>query len=324
MTRKNVILDKDDVDMLNEIEQHAGMFGSDVFVVRAVQHEECEREIQHEREVEKEVHRQIPQRSARTPAVWNIDQLLHSASPKMLPPEAGVQEIAQAIKSVHSASQLRHISWARTNIFVTANFIQTVDSDYEGVNNLSDYLRPVDPVVLYKYCGELLLVSDHEAGHLLKKLWGCTEAELDELPISLLSFASLLKHNQHTSEPNNNIETAPSQDDAIDPELDETDESECVTKLKNSWMCIPPIKSLELEPVVEKKLLRSLIGLKLFPGETLFSETEKETLSKVLLRRVKAKIGALKMVEIRGRQDRIARSDLDAVCRLGSWSRAES
>jgi hypothetical protein len=85
---------------------------------------------------------------------------------------------------------LAKIQWGE-RLYVTRNFIETVTSQNGALlKDLSEYMRPVDAVVIFKQKGECLLLSEWEADEILKIMW---EKESTSSSVSMVPFSYLIK-----------------------------------------------------------------------------------------------------------------------------------
>jgi len=183
---------KDDVAEA-AIKERARKYGLDVFLCVTGLDEECERELEVQRELEREMEMQIPRRAPAAPTPWRFDAVFSmdpSAAPttwrfdavfdptapgfhhlSKLDVAAGAMRLSDAF-AMHYLPQLRALKWGLSDVWVTRNFVETVvGSDGARLNDLTEYMRPVDAVVVFGKSGCCLLVSEWEADRLLGLAW---------------------------------------------------------------------------------------------------------------------------------------------------------
>lgn len=153
-----------------EIDQRITKFGGDFQVIKGGHDEECERELEEEQEEEVEEEREIevPQVSANREKPWkdyDVVFSVHSASELV---HYGVEMMSfQDFALNYLPEEIRHIPWQEANLFVTDNFVKTVDVQKE----LNLYLRPLDAFLYYKNDNSILLLSELEANCILEIFW---------------------------------------------------------------------------------------------------------------------------------------------------------
>ena len=176
-----------DSEALRTILGRLKRFGSDVKTKSTGSEEECERELENERELEQELEREIPRQKPALPRQWDFDTIISADTFDDLDPAAGVLPLREVCRSrLHSC--LSSIQWDLGRLFATDNFVETVTSDSgESLEDLSDYMRPVDAVLISR-SGDCLLLSEWEADEILGRIW---EAGA-ECKMSMCSFSYLI------------------------------------------------------------------------------------------------------------------------------------
>ena len=163
----------------NAILERAREYGSDVNVLASGIDEECERELECEKELEREAERQYPRREPAQPSAWNFAAVFEAAAvpfpffePTSLDARAGVMKLSHAFKK-YFRKILNAVTWDLARVYVTRNFIESVIDAESGAEcgDLSEYMRPVDMVVVFAASGCCLLVSEWEADAILRHAW---------------------------------------------------------------------------------------------------------------------------------------------------------
>lgn len=317
-------LNSDDKGMLQRIVAHAKMFGSDVKVTRATMDEECEREIQHEREVEQEVERELDLRDVRTPTSWNYDSAIGALTPRNFPRGAGVMTLPEAIKkycgdagqSKTDGPPLSRIPWGKGGLFVTKNFMETIDIEAKEKKDFSDFFRPVDIFLFFHKTGEFLLVSDDEGGELLRRVWDMEcGTTFNIVSFALFDYAHCMNQQLENNEDEEMKEVE--NDDVKEEEEEEEEEKELFCGLEDSGLRVAKMinfDTIKKSSALRRKLRFSIVLLRLFAGKTVFLSKDMKTL-KDLLKTPFSRAAALKLIDLRGLDEMLSRSDLEAVCR---------
>ena len=266
-------------ELSNKVLERAREYGFDLRIISTGVEEECERELENERELERERELQKPKQAPLTPVAWPFSRVPGAQNPMELA-EAGVMSLGEAINACLRPPQveLSSIPWDLCKIFVTKAFIETVaDGHGARLDDLSDFMRPLDAIVVFQ-TSEVLLLSEWEADAVLAVMWN---VRFHRTFLANLSYL---------------VEAA-----------DEDRPSEEI-KLR-----VPPhpashAKAAEVQDI-------TIAGLQLLAGQTMFSTSaRKESIQRLAAPSPAAKRAALKIVELRGRQHMISRSDLEVIC----------
>ena len=168
------------------------------------------------------------------------------------------------------------IQWD-VSIYVTKNFIATVTSQNGALlKDLSEYMRPVDAVVIFKEKGECLLLSEWEADGVLKMMW---ETKSTSSTVSMCPFSYLIK------------------------------------SADGGWKSAPELLVPSQNNGTAIKIKDSTIAaLNLFAGGTVFSTPLQKKALSALMPTPGAKKAALELPGLRGRPQMIPRSDLEIFC----------
>ena len=267
------------VQISAQVKSLADKYGSDVCVTSTGVEAECERELENERELEKEREQQLPKQAPVFPTPWPFAELLTAASPMVLPAAAGVLGLERAICD-HFDRSLNAIPWKDCRIFVTQAFACTVIDSLGAAIDQSQFMRPVDAIVVFPG-GEVLLLSEWEADNVLQLLWD--SASIGNRPF-MVNLAYLR--------------------DAADKQL------------PPAQICLRVPSAPKAQTKAQAKVDDiTVAGLQLLAGETMFAtEARKQSVKTLAATTVGAKQAALLLVELRGLQHMISRSDLEAIC----------
>ena len=270
----------------NEITLKAVKYGADLRIVSTGVDEECERELENERELERERELQVPEQKPFNPPMWNFALLLAAASPMPLHSDAGVMPLEVALEVYHDES-LSAIPWDRTDIYVTSAFMKTViDKQGSQLKDLSDFMRPVDAIVIFP-SEEVLLLSEWEADHVLPLMWASTPVE--DMPFFVnLAYLREAADKQRSSE-----------------------------EIRLRVPALPRSGSRSSSKLGVADI--TVAGLQLLAGETMFGTAKRKKsvtnlLTNLASSSAAAKKAALQLVALRGKQHMISRSDLELIC----------
>ena len=265
------------------VREHARRYGADVRTTTTGLDEECERQLETERELEREVELQIPRQTPAPQTAWDFTALLRASRLEDLPNDAGVAPIADAL-APHLAANLQAIDWAKSGMFLTRNYVDTVTAPGRGGTadgeapciDLSQYLRPVDALVRFgsETC---LLLSEWEADQVLPLMRTAQRKGLLSSHVQFVNMAYLVQ--------------------SADSDVDLT----------------PPLQVAGAEGCFTARE-HMIAGLQLFAGETMFKTPSRKEALHELLADPRAKTCALLLPEWRGRGHEISHSDLEAVC----------
>jgi hypothetical protein len=188
-------LSPDALSRITQIEQKGQQLGQGYSVIadRGLS-EEVERELQEEEEQEEEVEVQPP---LVTPAAENDWQYIAVLQPgvtslKQLRSKAGslfsVMQLSEVPNLLLEGAGLSSIPWS-SKVYCSANFVCTTAASQRRVRSssstagggdgmtvgaaggLSEYLRPLDALLVFPSSGEVLLLSEREADSLQEELW---------------------------------------------------------------------------------------------------------------------------------------------------------
>ena len=262
----------------DEVQSRANMYGADLTIFATGIEEECERELENERELEREREMQIPKQAPRTPVKWNFKAVRTADSPMKLK-DAGVTNLSDAVPRYLDAS-LSAIPWEMCRIFVTGAFMETVtDSQGGPLNDLSQFMRPPDAVIVFP-SSEVLLLAEWEADHLLALLWEYSSTGKHPFMVNLAYLREA------------------------------ADKMWAVSHIRMRVPASRPRSDITVNDL-------TVAGLQLLAGETMFAtDARKESVRVLTTPTMAAKKAALQLVSLRGRQHMISRSDLELICNI--------
>ena len=152
---------------LEELVTCTNLYGTSSFMAVGDIGQEIERELQLEQEVEKEMEIQVCRQTPAQEIDWDYSLVTHSTAAT----GAKILTASNAIP-LHTVVEKNLISllpysihW-KGKVFVTSNFLQTVDVCMQ----LNEFLRPVDTFLFFS-TGTVLILSDREASQSLLHFW---------------------------------------------------------------------------------------------------------------------------------------------------------
>ncbi|KAF4128787.1 putative polycystin-1, partial [Phytophthora infestans] len=185
---KALLAFKDSADeLVNEICGRGLVFGLDDEVCITSHTDECERELQIEEEVQQERELQVIKCSPSREKRWAYDKILRAKSVGDLSGAVQVLEISKFIRRSISPREMGDLDWTSTHIYGTINFCTTIQTRSDA-RCLNEFLRVIDVVLVFTN-GDVLLVSECEADHILELLWTTTRG--DTTACSFFSFVNL-------------------------------------------------------------------------------------------------------------------------------------
>ncbi|GMF56711.1 unnamed protein product [Phytophthora fragariaefolia] len=145
------------------------LYGLDNEVCVTSHTDECERELQIEEEVQQEREVQVMRCSPAMEKRWAYRKILRVHSIEDLIDIVNVLEVTKFIHESVSPKALENLDWDNACIFGTENFFSTVKAR-RGMDRMNEFLRVIDVVLVFNN-GQILLVSECEADHILELLW---------------------------------------------------------------------------------------------------------------------------------------------------------
>ncbi|POM77768.1 Hypothetical protein PHPALM_4794 [Phytophthora palmivora] len=125
--------------------------------------DECERELQVEVEVQQMQELEIAQHTPME-RTWKYADILQVRSIREL--EGLVQSYTSLLTS---SKELSNLAWFSAQIFVTDNFASTILTR-TGITCVNEFIRVCDTMLVFNN-GQVMLVSECEADHILELLW---------------------------------------------------------------------------------------------------------------------------------------------------------
>lgn len=283
--RKGLRVCKNESKILKTLQEHVNTYGNDFEVITSKQDEECEKEIEQELEIEREEEREFPTTNPRIPHLWDYSAVLNCRNVQDLPLNVYVEHLKDSFIKRYCDDKLKAIRWDSSDVFVTRNYISSVEeTSFNGKLDFSEYLRPVDALLFFKSSRSFLLLSELEAGHILKTMW--TSGSSSKW-VTFLNFSEVAK-------------------------------TEDVSKiLTESPMRIPKMEDDALGNLTSaqrEKLETTLAALKLFAGITVFKSKESQAALRRLLPTKAGRLGVTNLVRVRGVAHMLACSDLQRIC----------
>ncbi|KAI9339555.1 hypothetical protein DFJ73DRAFT_948089 [Zopfochytrium polystomum] len=126
--------------------------------------EECERELQQEKERQTKLEKQLPLEQPAVELTWNYAIATRARRAKELNEVSEAVPLSFGLQGLIGSSAA-HISWD-PSVYATANFLNTIQVGNDETNR-SLYLRPVMGVVVFNSTSEIVLLSDKEADGVL-------------------------------------------------------------------------------------------------------------------------------------------------------------
>ncbi|OWZ16494.1 hypothetical protein PHMEG_0009707 [Phytophthora megakarya] len=132
--------------------------------------DERERELQVEEEIQQVQEHEMPQHTPARETTWNYANVLRVQSLKELQRCVQVLDIQNYTSMFTSSKQLSRLNWATAQIFATENFASTIVAR-TGTTCVNEFIGVCDAMLVFSN-GQILLVSEFEADHILELLWG--------------------------------------------------------------------------------------------------------------------------------------------------------
>ncbi|KAE8991281.1 hypothetical protein PF011_g18002 [Phytophthora fragariae] len=124
---------------------------------------QVEEEVQHERELE--VAQYLPAREQ----AWNYAAVLRARSVQDVEDAVPVLDVQSYVLSLMSSKELAALKWSAARMFMTENFASTIVSRTK-ISSVTEFVRVIDALLVFDN-GQVLLLSECEADHILSLLW---------------------------------------------------------------------------------------------------------------------------------------------------------
>ncbi|KAE9037067.1 hypothetical protein PR001_g7199 [Phytophthora rubi] len=144
-------------------------YGLDDEVCVSLHTDECERELQVEEEVQQQQELELAQCCPAPEKTWNYAAILQAKSVNDLEGVVAINDMENFIRKWIRPVEVADLAWSTARIFGTENFFSTIVAR-EKKDQLSEFLRLVDVMLVFDN-GDVLLVSECEADHILQLLW---------------------------------------------------------------------------------------------------------------------------------------------------------
>jgi hypothetical protein len=295
--------------LVQQIQANASKCGEGHWVVAgAGVNEECERELEQEEEEEEVQEVQVPRVDPAAEQDWPYAAVMAACTASYLSAVTRVHSLPAAMPLLQ-ASAVCSIPWS-SKVFVTANFIATTAAATAARSGqcLSQYLRPVDSLLLFAD-GSVLLLSERENEGILEQLWkGSTSSSTSSSssrPVLLsLSYARLARSAAAAAAAPTTAAAAPASLSFLARPLQPISSSAASASRTE----IASIAS-RLPAVAE------LVSVHLFNGASMFDGQNDPQQLQVLHGMVKGRREAAEMLlDSRGRQAQLSRSELELAC----------
>ncbi|KAG2862525.1 hypothetical protein PC113_g6220 [Phytophthora cactorum] len=158
-----------DDDVVSQIRNSGRIYGLEDEVCVTAHTDECERELEVEEKVQEQQNLEVAHCSPAQEKTWNYAEILRVQSIEELDGVVRVYALVSFIRQWIYPKTFADLAWSTTHIFGTENFFSTV-LQAKNEDQMNEYLRFID-VILVFVNGQVLLVSECEADHILQLLW---------------------------------------------------------------------------------------------------------------------------------------------------------
>ncbi|POM69331.1 Hypothetical protein PHPALM_14391 [Phytophthora palmivora] len=158
----------DDV-IVAQVCRRAWAYGLDDEMCVTAHTDECERELQVEEEVQQVQELEIAQHTPAMERTWKYADILQIRSIRELEGLVQVFDMQSYTSLLTSSKELSNLAWFSAQIFVTDNFASTILTR-TGITCVNEFIRVCDTILVFNN-GQVLLVSECEADHILELLW---------------------------------------------------------------------------------------------------------------------------------------------------------
>ncbi|EGZ11143.1 hypothetical protein PHYSODRAFT_520653 [Phytophthora sojae] len=160
--------------LIARICERGAKYGLDDEVYVSLHTDECERELQVEEEVQQEQETELADCKPAKEKTWDYRRIFSARSIDDLKRVVKVSDVESFLRRWISPKNLAGLSWKAARIFGTEKFFTTT-TIRSGVDRMNEFLRVIDVVLVFD-SGEVLLVSEREADHILELLWSNSTA----------------------------------------------------------------------------------------------------------------------------------------------------
>uniref|UniRef100_A0AAV1V4W0 ubiquitinyl hydrolase 1 n=1 Tax=Peronospora matthiolae TaxID=2874970 RepID=A0AAV1V4W0_9STRA len=158
--------------VVDEICCRGFVYGLDDEVCVTSHTDECERELQIEEEIIQEREVEVMKCVPIEEKVWKYEKILCARSVKDLNGVVQVVEMTDFIGQSVIPKEMTSLAWSSSRIFGTVNFFTTIGTcnTQTSAEQMNAFLRMIDVVLVFRN-GQVLLLSECEADHILELLW---------------------------------------------------------------------------------------------------------------------------------------------------------
>lgn len=152
----------------------AHRYGLDDKVLVASHDQECEREVQQEKEQHQEEVLQQKNCTARQEIPWEYRKVLLAQTATDVNNKIILIELGEFVRKNMRPTDCSKVLWSAAKVYGTCNFFTTVVTPM-GCGAANEFTRKIDAMLLF-LDGSVLLLSECEADHILGLLWTTTRA----------------------------------------------------------------------------------------------------------------------------------------------------
>ncbi|UIZ28931.1 hypothetical protein KXD40_007205 [Peronospora effusa] len=262
-------------------------YGLDDEVCCTLHSGEHERELHGKEERQQEVEIEMAILKPMKEKTWDYSEILRVRSAEDLSRVVQVIRVESYIRQRIFPANLVNLAWTRTHIFGTENFFATIVAREGDLDRMNEFLRVIDVMLIFDN-GQVLMVSECEADHILELVWSTNSRSTGnsvDLPFCFVNFAFA---------------------------CESIDRTGSFTKIHNVQMALGSRLNQDL-------LLLSTTACHLYNGETMFAKHQQSVVEPVLrglLRSGTQREATLSnFVESRGNGHKWTRSFLHELCR---------
>ncbi|KAI9918934.1 hypothetical protein PsorP6_011514 [Peronosclerospora sorghi] len=177
---------KDAADgLVDHICRRGFMYGLDDEVCVTSHTDECEQELHVEEEVQQEEEMEVIKCMPVKEKRWEYKRILAAKTVADLTGVVKVLDMKSFLRQAVAPKEMARVARIKSCLFGTENFFATIETQHL-VNGMNTFLRVIDVALMFEN-GQVLLVSECEADHILGLLW----SSRDQLEKSSFCFVNL-------------------------------------------------------------------------------------------------------------------------------------
>lgn len=176
-----------DDDVVAQICSNGRKYGLEDEVCVTAHTDECERELKLEENVQEQQRVEVVNCSPAQEKPWNHAEILGAISVEDRDGVVRVEALESFICQWIYPKEFARLAWSTTRIFGTENFYSTILKQ-ANVDQMNEFLRVIDVVLVFDN-GQVLLVSECEADHILQLLWSASASACCSFRFLNLAFA---------------------------------------------------------------------------------------------------------------------------------------